>query len=200
MKKLVLIDFDFTLFKSFDFWQDFSVALAQASGKDLATYSNGYEEFVRGEGRLRLVDYDLILEHAGVTLEQVSEHFARISANKDYLYEDARQLLTELRNMPDYEVEILTFGEERFQRFKLKLVPEVAGYRHNIIQKLKTNFIAETFLGRQGVLIDDKPDQQLPEGWTEIHINRKAQTTHEPLQLSEHIWQITNLADAITLI
>lgn len=200
MKPLLLLDLDRTLFKTDDYWQDFAVALALAAGKPKTTYLQSYSHFLAGEGRLQLIDYQALLAEAGVRHDEVVRSVMKVTAGKQYLYEDAKKLLEQRAVLEiSYEVAVLTYGEAQYQQIKLDLVPEIADLPHFITQRLKTDFIAKQFIDRQGVLIDDKPDQDLPKGWTEVHINR--QDGYDiPHKVSESVYEVYLLTDFLNLL
>lgn len=199
MEPLLLLDFDRTLFRTDYCWQDFAAALAQAANKPDDTYVSSYESFLKDEGRLQMIDYNKILGQTGVAKEVIWQNLQKIAAGKDYLFDDARQLLGQRKKLEEkFELAILTFGQEQYQRLKLNLVPEIADLPQFIIQTLKTDFISSKFAGRRGVLVDDKFGQQLPDGWVEIHIDRQENYV-APVQLDDNIYRVTSLMDVEVL-
>jgi len=102
---------------------------------------------------------------------------------------------------PDYDVAILTFGQEAFQLLKIEHEPKLNDMPAYITQELKSKYIAAHFSDRpSGVLVDDKPNQGLPSGWTEIHIDRAAKVYETPQRKGDNIIRITSLDDVIDCI
>lgn len=196
MKPLILLDFDRTLFKTEDYWQDFALALARASGQPDGYFMSAYDSFLQGEGRLQMVNYDQILAVTGVSEQHIADELARIAAGKSYLYNDGLRLLEDLQKIPEYEVEIVTFGDDRYQSLKIGLVPEIQNLPINIIQSLKNRFIEAKYVGRRGMLVDDKPEQNLPTGWAEITLNKQA-NRQNPVNISDGIYEISTLDDVL---
>lgn len=171
---MLLIDLDHTLFRTGTvFWQDFALAFARAAGEPDDMLLDGYEAYTVGEGRLRHTDYQRMLSDYSIANDDVIRELDEISAGKNYLHADALELLDRLTVLKArYDVAVLTFGDPDFQSLKLRLVPELDQIPRYIVQELKADFIAREFYDRVGILIDDKPDQHLPPGWREVHIDR----------------------------
>ena len=170
MKPLLLLDFDTTLFKTNEFWNDFAVVFAKVSGKPEDTYVNHYADFTSGVGQSRKIDYDSLLAHAHIAAEPVRQATKDQLGQKSYIFDDARILIKELPHIQkSYDVAVLTFGQVAFQNLKIEHAPEIASIPIHITQQLKNNYIKQNFMDRPGgVLVDDKPDQELPSGWIEI--------------------------------
>lgn len=197
MKPLILLDLDRTLFKTDDYWQDFAVALARAAGKPENAYIGGYDDFLVGEGRLQMINYEKIMAVTGAKHEDIRVNLAKTSANKQYLYDDAINLLSQLENLEQqYDIAIITFGENRYQNLKISLVPEIANIPKHIIQIYKNAYIAENFARRQGMLVDDKFGQDLPSGWAEVHLSRQHNYGY-PVTIEPSVYEITSLNDVL---
>jgi hypothetical protein len=201
VKPLLLLDLDNTLLKMSDFWGDFAIALARAIDKPDITFLDDYDAFTFGEGKLRITDYDRMLSNMNVTDQAVRAHLTQISENKSYLFDDAIGLLGQLVVIQEkYEVMILTFGQESFQQLKLDYSPELTGLPAHIIQDTKAKYIRQTFVDRTGVLVDDKAGQELPAGWTELHIDRTVAGYQTPVGEAPGVIKITDLSDVQKLI
>ena len=200
-KPLLLIDFDSTLFRTGEFWKDIAVAMARATGKPDETYVNQYHRFTMGEGRLQLLDYDLLLATIGTDDATLTQHLQNITAGKNYLFDDAKQLLDHQDILGEqYDIGILTFGQPYYQLKKLALVPQIKHFPVHITQTYKADYIKATFNTKNGVLVDDKPGQMLPSGWIEVHVDRLTVTMYPPRQLSPNTFQITSLANLVQLL
>lgn len=194
MKPLILLDFDRTLFRTDDYWQDFAMALAKSTGKPENYYANDYYVSLEGEGRLQMIDYGKILALTGAKHQQIKRNLAEIAGKKQLLFADALGMLRNIQN--SYDVAIVTFGENRYQSLKISLVPEIAGIPTYIIQMLKNEFIVNNFAGRQGMLVDDKFGQDLPPGWTEVYLDRQA-NCQNPVTISDAVYKISTLDDVL---
>lgn len=107
-----------------------------------------------------------------------------IVRSHDYLYEDSAAFMRGLR-AAGYDPRIVTFGEQRMQH--AKILPNLArlagGDKAYAAQPLavdvttgnKGDFLTARYAGQHGVLVDDVPDQNLPEGFVEIHLDRPRQ-------------------------
>ncbi len=201
MKPLLLLDLDNTMFRTADFWSDFAVALARAINKPDITFLEDYDAFTIGEGKLRFTDYDRILSNVNITDDQVREYLLPLVVGKSFLFDDAIALLSELPLIvQNYEVRIVTFGQQSFQQLKLDFAPELKDIEADIIQDVKARYISTVFANRTGVLVDDKPKQELPPGWTELHIDRTLAEYSPPIGEATGIIKITSLADVPKLI
>jgi len=201
MKPLLLLDLDSTLFKTTDFWNDFSVVFAQLSGQPAGKYINHYLDIATGEGRLKTIDYSTLLANAHVTAESVRVAMQKQATN-NYIFDDARTLIKKLPQIQNiYDIAILTFGQPLFQTLKIEHAPEIADIPVYITQQLKNAFIKQHFMDRpHGVLVDDKFGQELPLGWLEIHIDRTAKSYEAPERKGDDIVRITNLGDVVDCI
>lgn len=202
MKPLLLLDFDSTLFKTTDFWDDFAVVFARVSGEPESKYVNHYFDMTSGEGRLRGINYDKLLSDAHIAEKSVRRAAKKQMVHKSYIFDDAQALIDKLPLVRQtYDVAILTFGQPPFQNLKIEHTPEITGIPVYITQELKTEYIQQHFFDRSyGVLVDDKFGQQLPAGWLELHIDRTAKQYQSPRRLGDNIVRITSLDDVIDCI
>lgn len=94
---------------------------------------------------------------------------------------------------------ILTFGDPQYQRLKIDSLTPLHHMSTHIVQEPKRDYITRNFPHRTGWLVDDKPGQNLPHGWGEIHLDRSAARQY-PQKMGDNITQICELgqiADAI---
>lgn len=197
MKPLLLIDFDTTLFKTMDFWHDFAREFAKSCGRPEEYYLNNYNDFTAGSGRSRLIDFDAMIASINVSESKLMADLRLRLQHKDYLYDDARDLLNHLDDLRNsHDIAILTFGQQTYQQLKIDHVPEISNLQVYITQQLKNEYIKSQFSDRPGgLLVDDKPDQQLPSGWIEVHLERFAQSQLSPKKISEGVFEIYSLMD-----
>lgn len=197
MKPLLLIDLDRTVFDSDAFFEfviatftgEFSVP-QQEIDKHLHLLAVGTAN------QLRYTDFAQLLKNLKIDSEVFYAHIAQSVTPNQFILADAVPFLEWAHNQNEFELGILSFGQPEFQTIKIEISPLVSSLSRMIIMTRKNDYIFETFAERQGILLDDKPDQNLPAGWTEIHIDRKADSHKKPLKINEGIWQITNLDDA----
>ncbi len=176
------IDYDLTLFDTdrfaSDLWQEF----ARLTGLPL-------EQVISDGAQLHadpiLGGYDFSGHAALYGLDPIAmwARLDEIIRSRDYLYEDSAEFMQALR-ADGYNPRILSFGESHFQRAKIvpylgKLVGESCRMSdvdseldYTVIFRKKGEYIAETYPGSLGALVDDVPDQNLPEGFTEIHLDK----------------------------
>ena len=172
---IYFVDFDFTLFDTRLFSDVLFSSLATASNlpfNEVATTSSNYYTHPTLGG------YD-IAKHAmsiGVSPEIVWPLLDDVLKN-DFLYGDSNVFLEELVADGNL-VTILSFGEQKFQLAKIGSVLERTSKsvqdatEVHIVQERKTNFIQRFYPRHFGMLIDDVPSQNLPEGILEVHIQR----------------------------
>jgi hypothetical protein len=202
MKPLLLLDFDSTLFRTLDFWQDFSEIFSMLKHVPAEQLQGHYFDYTVGDGLLRTVDYDAMLADAKLTKGQVQEAVESKLRGKSYLYDDAKQLVAVLQELSkQYDVGILTFGQKDFQQLKIEHEPTLNGIPTFITLELKARYIAANFEAHpSGVLVDDKPGQSLPSGWLEVHIDRTAKHYEKPDHKEVGVIRITSLSDVIDCI
>lgn len=166
----VLTDWDLTLFNTAEFADDLWGLIADLSGvnKEIVAVdgANFHSDPILGgyafEDHVR--KYDLPLELAWSSLKKMHQ-------DKDYLYDDSEEFIDNLVNR-GYQPKILSFGEYHFQ--EAKIVPyldRLHGIDFSVVMERKSQHISNNYRGSRGVLIDDVPDQKLPEGFTEIFFN-----------------------------
>lgn len=195
MRRLLLLDFDHTLFDTAAFWPFFAQSLALATGEPPEALARDYSTFSVGSGRTRHTDFQAMLAAHHITAPEVARALGSVAAGHDFLYSDARELLSDPAALQEqYDVEILTFGDENFQAMKIGLVPQLESMRAHIVHELKADYISRALPGRSGVLVDDTPHQELGAGWIEVNIDR-TRAPHAPIELSPTIFRISDLRD-----
>ncbi len=185
------IDFDSTLFNTRAFAAELWKILSAGSGVPL--------EQVKKDAVTFQIDpifhgYDFEAHMAAYNLDSVVywKRLDNLVQENNFLYDDSAHFLQTLR-AKGYAPQILSFGEPRFQQAKIipNLSRLVGGQTHQAEQPLKymtllgmkNDYIAHTHPGGHGALVDDVPNQKLPSGFAEIHIDRQhaqAAAQHKP--------------------
>jgi hypothetical protein len=201
VKPLILLDLDRTIFDTAQYVAEMPSLLMGYTQKTASEISEYIPSMLSGErDKLHRADYDDFVHFLGMNFDEFSDAITGEAVMNHYLYDDAKYLVSWLKHN-NLDFEILTFGDPKVQQIKLSITPFLTGINASVIDTLKNAYIKNT-LGNaiSGVLIDDKPDQQLPQGWTEIHIDRKAEQPFTPRQLSDGVWRISSLEDAPQII
>jgi hypothetical protein len=176
-KPILFVDFDRTLVKTDRLiaasWQTIEKTYGIDTTSVLATLEDHYVHV----GDLRYYHLD---KHIEASLRRPADEVAAAIyptlQKQDFAYADAKEIFAW---QDKYEVRILTFGAEWYQRFKLGLVPQFQNIPTDIILRPKGEFIAEQFGNRTGWLVDDKYNGGMPPGFTEIHLVRSSSLTNE---------------------
>lgn len=145
-------------------------------------------------------DYAAHIASFGLDPEHMWQQLDLLLKRHNYLYDDSVTFVQAARQR-GYDPHILTFGEERFQLAKITpLLHTLSGDGQElvpvtVVDRRKRLHIQDTNAGQSGVLIDDVPNQALPLGFTEIHIDRTrllAQPASKPGG-----YTVSNLAQAL---
>ncbi len=123
-----------------------------------------------GHGLTHTFDLDAAAAALGCA---AADLIARIDAEVDgraCCYPDTGPLLAAVAR-EHVEAALCTFGDRRWQAVKLRSCGLNQLPAH-IVGEPKRYAIARTYPGRTGWLVDDKPGQHLPDGWTEILLDR----------------------------
>jgi len=174
------VDFDSTLFNTRRFADDLC--------RDIAGQAQVPFERVKADTQrhhkdpdLKHYDFERHVAIYGLDPRVMWQRLDAIVRSGDYLFEDSAAFIQGLR-AAGFEPRILTFGEASIQR--AKILPNLAALAGGdkayaahpleveITLRKKGEFLAEAYPGQRGALVDDVPDQQLPPGFTEIHLDR----------------------------
>ncbi|HSX07162.1 MAG TPA: hypothetical protein VLG92_05585 [Candidatus Saccharimonadia bacterium] len=181
----VYIDFDRTLFDTPRFGSDLRHGIAM--------HANITPEQARADAapfythaRLRSFDFEGYVATYGLNPDEMLEYVRQLAQANNYLYPGSAQFMQSLQ-ASGLNPKILSFGEDRFQRAKiLPTLPYLFGDVDS--QTPATNTICEVYVtlepkgphiahkhpGEQGILVDDVPEQNLPAGFSEIHLDRNS--------------------------
>lgn len=174
-KPILFVDFDRTLFDTNAFTTQLWQSVGRRYGVDIEQAKVESKVYFTYHGNL--YDYDFFGHMRYITglSDAAIEAVVREDlAHHQFLYDDSDEVFAWQR--AGYDVRILTYGNESYQRLKL-------GFAPNIVEKLpvviirerKADYLASAHAEQLGWLIDDKPDQQLPTGFAEINLNRTAE-------------------------
>jgi hypothetical protein len=198
MKPVLFVDLDRTLFDSDAFFAHIEKLL-----KTKCHVSDGDYDKVRHllavpkeDKLLRFTDFDAILHDLHVSKDIFQQLVIEETHPDAFILPDALEFINWLHTQKNFEVRILSFGQYYFQMLKILVSPLLNEFPEHIIFTRKNEFIATELTKRTGVLVDDKPNQELPSGWLEIYIDRKATKYNKPTKLSESVVCITTLDDA----
>lgn len=169
---LLILDYDRTIFDTDQYFRLFKIWLSAVRPDLLAPLT---EAEAAGE----FDPFAFVAERTGQKQSQLMEQFREwLRANHpavDLLRSDARQFLAWAKRQPRLSVVIVTTGTEAHQRFKLSLVPEVAGIPFRIVSGNKGQHIQDEHFNNSGfgfelcgramrrfILIDDKRSSLSP--------------------------------------
>jgi hypothetical protein len=180
---VTLIDYDWTLANTTESSDDLWLMIAEQSEialEQVAADGAGFHP-----SHLGGYDFTKHVDSYGLDEDELWEeldYMAEVAADRNppaYLYSDSALFMRNLiRN--GLSPSILTFGEDRFQRAKinpnLDYLSDGTTYQIPVdtVMEGKGEFIARTYPNKKGVLVDDKPGQKLPDGFTEIQLDRAA--------------------------
>jgi len=165
MTKLVVVDFDRTLFNNHEFFSDFSTVLASyygIDGQELHRIAHKHD-VVRTQATGIFSAFDEIREHHP---EVEPEHLKQTARNelmgRSYLFVDALPFIDRLKSA-GIDFMIMTVGTDEYQGFKTEFTPELNAYPIQITQGVKSDEI-EQIIGQRNIkpehvaLIDDRGD------------------------------------------
>lgn len=171
-QKLIVTDFDRTLFDVNAFFLDFcELILADESITNLELRAN-IDEFINSGDHS---DFHHFMNRYHIDLQNIIGKVQHTLGSKSYLYEDVTKFL---RYFSDDEIIILTTGRQEFQQVKLQLVNEFATINKIVIPGNKGEYLKEklkivpqgfemptltgTNVYSELYLIDDKIDMLMP--------------------------------------
>lgn len=172
-KPLLLVDFDRTLFDTSAFVDWLWQAMEQVYGIDAAKEKERAKEFyIYSASWYDYLFFDHLRAIPQLSSSDLSEFIKRMQAlpgTPDFLFPDGREILGRCD-------EIVTFGNEPYQQFKLGFCPELASIPTRIIQTAKAQYITANY-HQSVVLVDDKHlEDELPEWVVFILIDRSEET------------------------
>lgn len=169
---LLLVDFDRTLFDTSRFSTHWWGWLAETYRLDPVREMGRIEEYFNYVGEWRNYDFyrhvaDLRLDDS-VDVVCAKAHEALKECG--FLFPDSKAVEALARERP---VEIVTFGNKPYQRYKLSYCPQLSSWRQHIIDSEKGEYIKQQFGARPTILVDDKMlAGTLPASTRFIHLDR----------------------------
>lgn len=204
----ILVDFDVTLFKTHEWMHDLWTEFAARTGLSYADVGADGQRF-HVDPVLGGYDFNAHCDSYGLDRTLMWRRVEEMARSKDYLYDDSPAFIQQLQDA-GYRPAILSFGERDFQTVKiLPTLGRLSGIKDReaasgselpftVVMEKKGDYIAREYAGEQGVLVDDVPDQNLPGGFSEIHIDRHSdQQKHEDKVRG---FVVANLAQALDVI
>jgi len=144
------------------------------------------------------LNYDVILNELGVPFDEFESTTKKLLTPNEFVYGDALELMEWLKASGlKGKTKILSFGNRTVQSLKVAISPAL-DVPLLTTGTFKRDYIKQNLSNETGYLVDDKPGQALPTGWTEIHLFRDA--PNEFVQLSEFHWQIRSLQNIQTIV
>lgn len=172
MKTTLLLDFDRTLFNTNKFYEAVWRVLAARYGVDPDVEITRAQDFYTYVDDFH--DYDFFAHIDALRIGSKAEVSTVLKAELmgiDFLYPDAQDAL---RLKHRYELSILTFGNEPYQRFKLGFCPELQDVPTRITLMRKGDYIRGHNAGQEVTIVDDKQlVGTLPEHVRFIHLDRQ---------------------------
>lgn len=165
-EQLLLLDFDRTLFDTARFVERLWNWLAKHYGIDAEHEKSRVAEFSHHVGDMYSYDFFGHVAALAIDGQSISRRAHQELADENFLYPDASAALV-------LSPQILTFGNEPYQRFKLDFCPELADIKSTIIEEPKELFIARTLPDTPVVLVDDKLLRTLPPNLRFVHLDRQ---------------------------
>lgn len=197
-KPKLFVDFDATIF-DYDRFHPWLIEFLEKnhqvpSGQFLSIIDQHYDD---PASLYRLYDHrGHFLASTGMPWEEISvlvQQELKIQP-VDFLFPDAVEFLAEQQQVE--EVEILTYGVEEYQLFKINLCPELLGLGIpvSVVSEPKSVYLSRQAHRAGGTLVDDKYPLNLPDNWQHVWLNRSmALEESGPLVLADGVVCINSL-------
>jgi hypothetical protein len=173
---ILYVDFDSTLYNTKAFAADHFALIAQYARVYPKEIADSIDQFFSHPG-LGGYDYNSHIEFYGLDPKIMWQKLEELVQHNNYLYPDSARFIQNARQK-GYDPKILSFGEQRFQLIKIRPTLEMLAGKYSkpievsVVDRKKHAHIRALHMDQHGALIDDVPDQELPDGFTEIHIDR----------------------------
>jgi hypothetical protein len=196
----VFVDYDWTLFDSTRFIDDLWREIADYSGLPEAKVAEDGDRF-HPDSVLGGYDLDLHLGSYGLPSGRIWQWISQAVHENSYLYEDSQPFIQGLFE-EGLNPTILSFGERCLQT--TKIVPNLGrlagGYAlgFKVVFEKKREYFAREFSGKKGLLVDDAPGQNLPNGFIEIHLENGLYDDDKVLE--EGVFTVHSLPQALAVI
>jgi len=176
----VYVDFDSTLYDTKRFRADLSQEIAIQSGMTVEELNADIGSYLT-HPTLGGYDFPGHMTAHGLKPADMWDILNTLPHER-YLYDDSAAFIRMLR-ADGYDPSVLSFGEQRFQEAKIRPAlaaliggsPKTEGQAlpFEVVFRPKREHLADIRPGGHGALVDDRSDQHLPDGFTEIHLDRK---------------------------
>ena len=187
--KTLFLDMDRTLLNTNEFVQAFWRAVEKYYRINHEHAIAEMPKYYHDMGELRYHDLYLQLsELFGLDPDEVIATIRPDLATQDFLYADVKPILALQKH--DFELRIITFGEQWFQQCKLSFLPALDHLPRDIILESKGAFLARTYPQAEGWMIDDKRNPHLPPNVQEVYLDR---TSEDPFTKKDGIIIINSL-------
>lgn len=170
--KKIFVDLDRTIFETDVFVASIWHYLGKKYGVNGQVEQQRFEQFCSYDGDMR--DYDFFSHLEALDIGDVPALVFELTLylQKQFLlFNDSEEGIRTLQELGGFT--ILTYGNERYQRFKLACVPELARFPVEIVQQHKKHYFVERHPNEPSILIDDKDlAGSLPENVAFYRIDR----------------------------
>lgn len=172
-ERLLLVDFDRTLFDTSRFAEAWWRWAANRFEIDIAAELGRMEEYFNYVGQWRSYDFYRHVAELGLgrSADQVLDEARLALADQDFTYPDAKAVF-DLKARRD--MELVTFGNQRYQSYKISFVPALAGWIKHITEADKADYLRSKFGTAPLTLVDDKDlSTELSANVDFIRLNRR---------------------------
>lgn len=175
--KLILVDFDRTLFETSKFLTSWWGWLAKQYNLDTTKEIGRIEEYFNYVGDWRNYNFLQHIEdlRLGEDIETIMARALTDLVDEQFLFADAQAILDLYTRR---QVEIITFGNKPYQSYKMSFCSELDGWTRHIVGEEKGDYIARKFGSQPIILIDDKDlASKLPSNVEFIRLERKQEAS-----------------------
>lgn len=170
----IIIDMDKVLFNTNKFVFDISKLIESEYKINCKTFINQVPDYYTNIGKnLRFYNFFDHLKNLNIDNSEFEKAIInKLSTNK-YIYDDVPDFISFLENyIKPKSIQILTFGENRFQNLKYSCSSEILNINYVDTIENKSIYIKRHFKGKVGIIIDDKPIESLPSNFQQILLAR----------------------------
>lgn len=172
----IAFDLDRVIFNTDKFSKDvteISAELCRVSAEQFKKDSQSFR--IKGDIGLHHYDYAAQLASYGANIADVYPVLLKSLTThaKTYIYNDVVRVIEQCQ-MDNEDIFILTYGEDMYQKLKLKVCPQLDAITSYVILQTKGEFIDKKFPESSGVLFDDTYQEWLPSGWQHVTVDRVA--------------------------
>lgn len=169
----IFIDLDRTLVRTDIITETLQLEVARLHGNiSVAQISRDYPHFRPVLGEQAYYDFFGQVASYGLEPDRVEAELHKSLSGRPFLYDDVEVMLDAL-DASGLPIAILTYGEQRFQEFKARLVPRLEPYKVLAILEEKADYLTKH--PESCMLIDDRPASfgRLPKHCIGVFIDRQ---------------------------